>query len=208
MISKAEQAIPLYRSLMEEIKIRYDHTDALIKRPPQVPVRMLQEFCWLQLRMLCELIALGCLVANGDINKSNKLTKVYQADRIMDTLEELHPDFYPKPVTQHVLAPGRIHHEPVRSGYMTKSELIKLYNQKCGHALHRGNLKRLLSTIADGPGPMTEITGAMTKVQRLMDCHMIMLAGGNAALMCAMNTAEGISVAFAKRIEHGDLGAE
>lgn len=57
------------------------------------------EFCFLQLRMLCELIALGCLTAHGDL-EAGKLKKSHKADQIIRRLEVLHPDFYPKAATQ------------------------------------------------------------------------------------------------------------
>src|SRR5262245_27923594 len=58
---------------------------------PEVAVR---EYCFLQLRMLCELIALGCLTAQGDL-QTGKLKDEYRADKIIRRLQQLHPDFYP-----------------------------------------------------------------------------------------------------------------
>ena len=68
---------------MEEIKLRFEVIVDIESGHVKLPERALYEFCYLQVRMICELISLSCLVAHGDITKSNKLTKTYQADRIV-----------------------------------------------------------------------------------------------------------------------------
>ena len=57
-----------------------------------------REFCFLQLRLLCELVALSCLVAHGTYplcKPTRAEKKAYSADEIMKKLEELRPHFYP-----------------------------------------------------------------------------------------------------------------
>jgi hypothetical protein len=66
-----------------------------------LPAAIVREVRFLQLRMLCELIALACLMAHGDIpavQASKKLSKEYSADKIIGQLDALHPNFYPYPV--------------------------------------------------------------------------------------------------------------
>lgn len=62
------EAASLYADLMNEVKVRIAAIDAgtggLLGA---LPAPIVQEHCYLQLRMCCELIALGCLVAHGDI---------------------------------------------------------------------------------------------------------------------------------------------
>jgi hypothetical protein len=55
----------LYANLMEEIKIRTGAID--IGTSGQLPLMapLVTEFCFLQLRMICELIALGCKIARN-----------------------------------------------------------------------------------------------------------------------------------------------
>lgn len=64
-----------------------------------LPSFAVRDFGFLQLRMICEDIALGCLVAHGDITESNrrKFAREHSADRIMSMLHDLHPNFYPQP---------------------------------------------------------------------------------------------------------------
>ena len=78
----------LYAGMMEEIKLRISSieyaTSGLLHFHPVI----IREFAYLQLRMICELIALGCLVAHGDVpaTKSKMLSKVWQADEILKRL--------------------------------------------------------------------------------------------------------------------------
>ena len=81
-----------YRVMMEEAKIRLDSIDAALSGLITIiPVPALREFCFLQLRMLCELIALACLMAQGDIpaTKTKKLLETWEPDRILRELERL-----------------------------------------------------------------------------------------------------------------------
>jgi hypothetical protein len=54
-------AAKVYTSIMEEAKFRALSINTLTRSQIALPVSLLREFCFLQLRMLCELIALGCL---------------------------------------------------------------------------------------------------------------------------------------------------
>src|SRR6187401_3241387 len=103
MISKDQQrAMDLYAAMLEEVKLRIasieSATAGLLKLHPVI----VREFCYLQLRMICELIALGCLTAHGDVpgSKSKTLRKAWHADEIIKALQDLHQDFYPHPVKQ------------------------------------------------------------------------------------------------------------
>jgi len=95
--------------------------------------------------MVCELIALGCIVAHGDITEAAKLKTEWSADTIIKTLEELHPEFYPQPSKQEVKGPGKFVLQAITSGFLTKTDLLTL-NGKCGSVLHRGNFRKLLSS--------------------------------------------------------------
>jgi hypothetical protein len=55
----------LYAQLMEEAKSRLTAIDGAVKGESGLPVLFVREFCYLQLRMPCEAIALGCLVAHA-----------------------------------------------------------------------------------------------------------------------------------------------
>jgi hypothetical protein len=138
-------AINLYRGIMQEIRIRIAAIDSgtgnyLLTIPPPI----VREFCYLQLRMVCELIAFGCLVAHGDMKdvRAPKLQKEWAADKIMEELERLHPAFYPYAARQMPTSTG-LHLEVINPHPCPKAELIKIYHE-CGNVLHRGSLRKLI----------------------------------------------------------------
>jgi hypothetical protein len=61
-------AANLYADLLEEAKVRIFSIDAVIGGGAGIPDPLAREYAYLQLRMLCEVIALGCLVAHGDLS--------------------------------------------------------------------------------------------------------------------------------------------
>jgi hypothetical protein len=98
--------------------------------------------------MICELIALACLAAHGDIEgtQSNKMQKAYDADQIIKTLTNLHPSFYPVPKTQMTDKDneGVFRQRKIASGFLTKRDLLELYGEAGVH-LHRGSMKKVIS---------------------------------------------------------------
>ena len=144
-----------------------------------MPVPLQREYCFLQLRMLCELIALGCLIAHGDIEetKSSRVQEAYHAGEIVKRLEKLHPNFYPSPRNL-VFMPGHVHLGDYDREFLTKSELITLYG-KCGDALHRGSLRQLLDPKSQVPADFSDIQEWGQKILNLLSVHLISRIGGN-----------------------------
>lgn len=103
------------------------------------------EFCYLQLRMICETIAVACLAAHGDIDaaRASRVVKKREADWIVNALAALHPDFYPKPSKQVLNDSGR----PVElvstvGDFLSKEKLAELYRE-AGGFLHRGSFREV-----------------------------------------------------------------
>ena len=92
-------SIQLYVKLIGEVKVRVSAIAGAINGHTGLPSPLVREFSFLQLRMICELIALGCLTAHGGIpgTQTPKMQKQWSAETIMEELEALHPDFYPQP---------------------------------------------------------------------------------------------------------------
>jgi hypothetical protein len=176
-----KNAIDLYASLMEEAKGRIEAIDHTLQHKTGLTDQLGREFCTLQLRMLCEVIALGCLVAHGDI-RTQKLTRARYAQHIIAGLERLHPRFYPRPVRQ--TARGV---EDIAGGYLTKEELVKLVGA-CGDALHRGSAKNLLSPRTL---PRDAIIARTQKIRTLLDIHWFTLSDGRPHYLCSMSGGEG-----------------
>jgi len=76
-------SIQLYADLLGEAKIRIGIINHFITGKAELPGPLIRQSAFLQLRMLCEFIALGCLVAHGDITRRTKLRKEWSAYRII-----------------------------------------------------------------------------------------------------------------------------
>ena len=172
-------AANVYTSIMEEAKFRALSINTFTGSQSAFPIALLREFCFLQLRMLCELIALGCLVAHGDIEetKAPTLQKAHNAGDILKRLELLHPNFYPVPRNT-VFGPGSVHLADYDREFLTKDDLMTLYG-KCGDVLHRGSLRRLLNPKNQLPPDFQDIQGWGQKILNLLSVHTIQRIGGN-----------------------------
>ena len=98
MAAQERKILKDYSSLMNEVKLRLRTTHAFIHHQQDIPQGLLKECCYVQLRMVCELIALGCLIAHSGIKaaQSGYLKKACMtADKIVAELEKLHPNFFP-----------------------------------------------------------------------------------------------------------------
>ena len=136
LTAEQNEAITAYADILNEVRTRILGINTIISGTTSLPSWLTAELGYVQLRMLCELVALGCLIAHGDLNatKGKKLQKEYAADHIIKSLEQLHSNFYPHPVVCNFSA-NSIHMERIESGFLTKDELLKLYYE-CGDHLH------------------------------------------------------------------------
>jgi hypothetical protein len=81
---------------MEEIKTRMSWIEAAVGASANcLSPQATYEFSYLQLRLVCETLALGCLAVHGEGGLREKLKSEYAADKIINMVEKLHPDFYP-----------------------------------------------------------------------------------------------------------------
>jgi hypothetical protein len=172
----------VYAGLLEEAKVRISAVEAVLNAQVILPSPIAHEFCFLQLRLLCEVIALGCLVLHGDIRaegharsiRDGKLKKTWSAQLIIEELSNLHPSFYPFPTTQEKLPVG-FHLTPLKpQDYLTREDLIKLWNI-CGEHLHRGNLKKLLKSRMPTQFNFPDISGWLKKIGALLSFHVVPL---------------------------------
>jgi hypothetical protein len=166
-------AVRLYCDLMEEIKRRIDVVQSVVHSQVHVPITVGIELCYLQLRMICELIALACLTVHGDVpaTRAKRLTRAYNADQIVKNLELLHPSFYPIPGRQVHDGSGKVVEVVnVVEPHLNKKELQRLYGE-CGDFLHRGNIEQIMkgSKLPD----FTRITEWVEKITTLLNHHQI-----------------------------------
>ena len=177
------KAAGVYTSIMEEAKFRALSINTLTGSQIALPPPLIREFCFLQLRMLCELIALGCLVAHGDIEETKTLQKSYRAADIVKRLEKLHHNFYPVP-RKPIFSPGHLHMADYDGNFLTKDELLRLYGI-CGALLHKGNLRNLLNP-QKPPSDYQDIQHWGQNILNLLSFHTISRTGGNFHLVTAL----------------------
>jgi hypothetical protein len=172
---------------MYEARHRIDFLLRLCADDYKLPEQPAYELGYLQLRLICEIIALACLAVHGDVPgaRSTKIRSAHEADKILNSLERLHNDFYPQPGTfePHPPTSGRIF-VPSKADYMSKPELVRLYRECAGH-LHRGDY--------EGAGDfwkkdvdLKPIHNATLKIMALLNFHKISFLGSNDELWVTM----------------------
>ena len=140
MLAPKDQAT--YRELMLEVKRRMDVMRVLLAdRRRAVYNWTWIEFLCLQMRMILESVALGCLLANqSDWPRSpRELQKAWHAGDILKELENVHPECYPKPLDETPPKPGEAPQgvpagnyrghlvERPAGDWMTRQEFIEVY---------------------------------------------------------------------------------
>jgi hypothetical protein len=175
----------IYADLMDEARIRiHAMRDSIDARDSWAP-RLLQEFLYLQLRTLCEGVALGCLVAHGDV-KNRSTLKRWKMPAVMKEIEKLNPDFYPRPVRIRFL-PEALKMDDYSAQTLSKAELVKLW-ERSGSFVHRGSAKDLLakqgSELVVNLDPVIQ-WGA--KILNLLDQHVISSADKKSHLIVVLS---------------------
>jgi len=179
-------AVRLYCDLMEEVKRRTEVIQNVTGARVQVPKIVGLELSYLQLRMMCELIALACLTVHGDVpaTKAKRLIKAYNADQIVKNLERLHPSFYPIPSRQVHDSNGKVVEVvKVLEPHLNKPELQLLYGE-CGDFLHRGNIEQIMK--GRKMPEFSRIDGWVKKITTLLNHHQIQLVDSNRQLWVLM----------------------
>jgi hypothetical protein len=175
---RVQEDLKVYMGLMTEVNVRFSAIQKILDNKSGLPPRIVQESSFLQLRMLCELIALGCLVAHGDIPEINSMRQKHEADWIVNRLEALHPDFYPVPVSIRMID-GELHGEDKTDvRYLTKAALVELYTRRCGPNLHKGSLKKLLKHRSPVQNHFPDIVDGFDRISALLATHRMMLVDG------------------------------
>jgi len=147
-----------------------------------------KEFIYLQFRFLCELTALGCLAAHGDVAETSSLKKKWQAQEIMEALEKLNPDFYPSPVGKMMRQNEGIHFDVPVGKVITKEEMFAVYGRS-GNILHRGSLKNLLKAKNPLQNSFPDEARIAQEFRNLLAGHRISLLDGEFQLICLFGLA-------------------
>jgi hypothetical protein len=182
------ESVEIYTRLLDEARVRIISSERALSGGNALEAPLAVEFGYLQLRMLCEVVALSCLVAHGDIDetRTNKFQKEYAADNIIKKLEPLHANFFPRPIELQS-SPGRHHADFLTEGFLTKSEMLALYHE-CGDRLHRGSLAKFRSSaprahLAD----LEKLRSLVRKFAVLLNTHHVASQNNQAHFVCFLS---------------------
>ena len=179
---KPDMAVPedvaardTYFDLMVEAKARLLSINTPSQDKRGIPSALVHEYGVLQIRMLCEIIGLGCLVAHGDLvaKASTKLKKAYSPDEIFAALDKLLDDFFPVPMRPEKTETGWHMAEYTGGAYARKSEIVDIW-AKCGNILHRGSLKNLVKAKSPVQTTFADLDDWGRKISNLLSNHRIM----------------------------------
>jgi hypothetical protein len=181
----------LYIAFMDHIVLRLDSiADSLseFRSNPDHPDNWRNaEFCYLQIRKVCEYLALSVLVVHDLYQDTSvqRLAKDWHAAEIFSKLLELNP--YAFPIATEVKfdhnGPGRHHIEPTPP-VLEPADLDRIYGI-CGDRLHAGSLKRILASKVP-PYNFEEITNWRNKFVLTLSNHMIRLPHISSILLVVM----------------------
>lgn len=181
-----------YLRLMHELAMRVDLvaracTGALNLSPP-----FAREYCFLQFRRMCELVALGCLQLHGDLSaaRTGAAKKEWNAERIMRLLHRSHPHAFPQSLTRIKTSNGWSLVANSRPNALTYAEFNALYN-KCGEILHRGTIRSLETEQALAKSQYDEVIAWSHKVVDLLNEHVISRSDGKGLYHISLRTDAG-----------------
>lgn len=142
----SREDLVIYCSCLEEVKRRLKVVRSITQAEFSTDnVEMDAEIACLQLRKALELIAFASLSANHSLytRVHGDISSAWSAKRILNKLEKLHPDFYPRPILFEGESEGGVKHfANVKSGYLTRAEFVVLYD-KCSSVVHAWNPRKL-----------------------------------------------------------------
>jgi len=158
-------------SAMGELKLRFAMID-YIKRSNH-PIGLINEICFLELRHVCELLSICCLIARGDYTTHEALHDDYAPGKIFSALRKQWEDFFPQDIIVTQEAGGiHIRANTNKAAVVSQQEIINIWNLS-GALLHRGSIshymkRQFLDTIFDA-----RIDAYVSKIFSLMKLHTI-----------------------------------
>lgn len=166
-----------YAEYMTELRERIRRIDKIISgHSPMKNEAWDTEVVCLLLRKSLEHMAFASLIAQRDAYTSaySDFATHWSAKRLLTKLEQVHPDFYPRPVAFPTVYPGAVQHLlDVQEGFLTKEDFVTLYDV-CSNVVHTRNPFHPGPWVIETHRPLSEW---INRLKRLLDVHYIRLAG-------------------------------
>lgn len=182
-------AVRRYLLLMNELTMRMDLVANACNGNLNLPPPFAREYCYLQFRRVCELVALGCLQLHGHLPaaRSSSAKKEWHVDRIMKLLQTHHPYSFPQSLTRTKTTDGWDLQANSKPGALTFTEFKDLYS-KCGEVLHRGTIRSIESEGPIGQSEYDEVNKWSRKLVDLLDEHIFARADGRGIYHMSLRT--------------------
>lgn len=164
-----DKDISRYCDVMEEVKRRTTVVQSFLRGEWHSVYRATTiESACLQIRKMLELIAMASLVVNRkEFQRINvEFAKCWNARLILQDIERLNPDFYPRPIND---VNGKLVN--IQSGFLTRKKFPKVY-EKCGAMLHAENP---FGSKCDYGYYEKSIGQWLSEIMRLLNNHIIRL---------------------------------
>jgi hypothetical protein len=160
----------LYLHCMMEIKERL----AVVRHMEESKLRRLfiNEICSVQFRHICELIAIGCLAAQGDFKTQRAFREAYSPLGIFDALRKLYPGFFPQP-TLRSYSNGEHRLTANKRPVIYAEQQVRALWSKSGVDLHRASVDKYLRRAFAHMRPLSDIAKHYHGLQALLESHAI-----------------------------------
>lgn len=185
-------AVRNYLKLMHEVVIRLDLLSHACNGHLNLTPPYALEYCYLQYRRICELLALGCLQLHGDLPaaKSSAASKEWNAERIMNLLHRHHPHAFPQCVTSTRTPQGWNYVANSKPNAMTLTEFKALYS-KCGQVLHRGTIRTIEAEQPPEISDYDQVIRWSHKIVDLLNQHFISRSDGQGLYFVSLKAESG-----------------
>lgn len=185
-------AVRSYLKLMHEIVIRLELVSLACNGGLNLTPPYAFEYCYLQYRRICELLALGCLQLHGDLAgvKSSAVAKEWNAEKIMSLLQRRHPHAFPQCVVATKMPQGWSYVANSKPNAMNFAEFKSLYH-KCGGILHRGTIRSIEAEKVLEKSDYDELIAWSHKIVDLLNQHFISRSNGLGLYFVSLKTESG-----------------
>lgn len=179
-----------YIEIMEEVKDRLKAINTVLRDPELFEPRIAREVCYLQLRMIAELVALSCVVAHDRLTlvEMKNIRREYSAEVILKRMERRHEHFFPRAVRLRTTPDGRGHIDYAERIGFTAAEMGKLW-VRTGQVLHIGAQNKLRSRKPVDP-ELADVRDYVERIIDLLSFHAVVTFTESHAMICEMNSAD------------------